>query len=1013
TAKLTDETGREYSYSSETDIYPVPNISCTLPKYAHTDTDAELKVSASEFDGIDVIWNISKDGGEYQNYTVLAGGSLNNNGGKLQFKGKGEYSVKAIAVDAKGRIFEFTSDKIKVYPVPTVTVTMPQTTHTDESVNVTTKLTDIDGLNISWSLSKDGGKAEQIRSLTNNGGQLEFSEKGVYTLFYSVADDTGRVFDGSKEITVYPVTRLSFTIPKYSHTDNTIDITTDFYEANNDVIWSVDGKVNTELTTSGGSLKLAKGSHTFTAQMTDDTGRAFRENKEIKVYPVPIAEFGIESGAEFALPMYGYKDKNITVIPKLAEMDGLNIKWLISRDGQEKRDYTAYVQGIMTNDGGNIIFPNTGAYTLTAQITDETERVFEYSEDIVINSIPEVDFSMNEYGYTDGDVEISNETEGKEIKWMISKNSGQLTDYGEYVLGSLSGNGGTVRFKSSGTYTVVMYVTDVSGGIYSCMKKIKVLAPPEMNITLSEYAYTNEAVVISSVNENMSNLNVQWYINDKPYQTYAEGTLANNGGSVKFPIDGTYAVKAEITDEYGRGYEFESEPITIYPDLTPKFTIPLYTYADKDVQTTVTAGENIVWTINGKPYSEMSSGSLTDDGGKIRFANAGDYTVAAIVTDEKGKAFSYSQTITVYAASTLGIELSKNSAYIGESVTVIANTDGDIQWSISKDSGKKQNYLTYASGSLTNAGGELSFKETGKYEITAVVTDGLGKNYTETAVITITENPEMTLKADKKTAYVSETVRISTTLANMEGSGISWYISKDGERKPYNEYVTGTLSNYGGNIYFLQSGEYTVYAVLTDNSGKETEYSCSVTIFDRTGISITMPETGYIGIGNKVITSISNDEWKNISWYISKDGGSRKNYLEYADGALTDNGGQITFTGTGVYVLYAELTDSAGTKISANESITIYKLPSGDIIAPETAHTDTPVMVTSAFKNTVNSVTWYISKNNGSERLYTNYCSGSLSKTGGNISFNSYGTYKLIARVTDAGGQSRDFETSI
>lgn len=491
------------------------------------------------------------------------------------------------------------------------------------------------------------------------------------------------------------------------------------------------------------------GVHTVTAEMTDETGRVFRESKEIKIYPVPIAEFGIDSGAEFALPMYGYKDRNITVIPKLTEMDGLNIKWLISRDEQEPRDYTAYVQGTMTNDGGNITFPNTGAYTLIARITDETGREFEYSEDIVINSVPEVDFSINEYGYTDRDVEISTKTEGETIKWMISK-----------------------------------------------------------------------------------------------------------------------------------------------------------------------------------------------------------------------------------------------------------------------DGGENQNYLIYASGSLTDNGGVLTFGEMGTYEIIAVVTDGLGKNYTETATVTVISNPEISLTADKNTAYVSEAVRVSTDLANMEGSSISWYISKDGERKPYQTYVTGTLSNYGGNIYFLQSGEYTVYAVLTDNSGKETEYSCSVTIFDRTGISITMPETDYIGIGNKVITSISNDEWTNISWYISQNG-VKKNYLEYADGALTDAGGQITFNATGTYTVYAELTDNAGNIVSASESITIYNIPDADIIAPEMTHTDTPITVTAAFVNASNSITWYISKDNGSEKLYTEYCSGTLSKSGGQISFDSYGTYKLIARVTDNGGQNRDFSASI
>ena len=76
-----------------------------------------------------------------------------------------------------------------------------------------------------------------------------------------------------------------------------------------------------------------------------------------------------------------------------------------------------------------------------------------------------------------------------------------------------------------------------------------------------------------SENENMSNLNAEWYINDKPYQTYAAGTLANTGGTVRFSKSGAYSVKALVTDEYGKEYTFASEPITIYPSQSSKSVV--------------------------------------------------------------------------------------------------------------------------------------------------------------------------------------------------------------------------------------------------------------------------------------------------------------------------------------------------------------------------------------------------------------------------------------------------------
>ena len=52
--------------------------------------------------------------------------------------------------------------------------------------------------------------------------------------------------------------------------------------------------------------------------------------------------------------MLGYINKNITVIPAVSEIGNLKIQWQISKDGKSEKDYTAYVTGTLTNDGGNV-----------------------------------------------------------------------------------------------------------------------------------------------------------------------------------------------------------------------------------------------------------------------------------------------------------------------------------------------------------------------------------------------------------------------------------------------------------------------------------------------------------------------------------------------------------------------------------------------------------------------------------------------------------------------------------
>lgn len=1020
-----DTTGRSFEYSKNIKVMPVTKMSFTMQETAHTDTDVNITAEYVNIDAADTRWSVAKDGVEKE-YTEYADGILNADGGSIRFKTDGDYTVTARFTDSAGR--EYTASRtIKVYKVPVLSYgdnALPEYAYTDSDILIKPDVQNLDSLNIEWYINDKPYSEYADGKLDNSGGTIRFKKKGHYTVTASITDETGREYRYDAKTDIYSVPQIGFEVPENTHTDINTEIKTNIIEADGlDIVWKIskdngefkelaDGTIQNE----GGTIRFKdKGSYILKASVTDSFGRVFEYSSEIiKVYPVPEVDFSADSGAEYPLPLYGYKDKNITVIPKVNELGSLKIQWLISKDGKAEKDYSAYVQGAMTNDGGNITFTNTGDYTLIAKVTDETGRVFTYSEDIMINATPEIDFTVPEYGYAGETVNISSDNSYKS-EWTISKDSGKSEKYGKYADGTLTDKGGAVSFKDKGVYNITLTVTDRAGKTYSCTKKIRIIVPPLMRIEIPEYSYTDTEIAVVSENENMSNLNAEWYINDKPYQTYAAGTLANTGGTVRFSKSGAYSVKALVTDEYGKEYTFASEPITIYPSLTPSFEMPEYTYTNTNIDISNVSGTGIVWTINGKEYTKYAAGSLTDKGGSISFNKSGDYTLEAAVTDEKGRKFKYEKSISVYEVSRIELALSTNEAYTDEKVTIIADTENtdDISWYISKDGAQKQNYLKHAGGSLGNSGGELTFKETGIYTVYAIASDKTGRTYTEQAVITVTDAPEMELDIDKETVYIQETVRVSTRLSNIGDSEIAWYIEKNGEKKPYNDYVTGTLSNYGGNIYFSQGGEYTVYAVLTDRKGNKKEKSCNITIYGRPSISIDISETGYVGIGNKVITEVSGGDWDKIQWYISKNGAAKKNYLEYADGALTNDGGQITFNQTGTYILYAELTDKAGNTAITSESINIYNMPSADIIVPEITHTDTPVTVTAAFKNAPNSVSWYISKNNGSEVLYTNYCTGLLSKTGGQISFKSYGTYRLIARTTDAGGQKREFTTLV
>ena len=173
-----------------------------------------------------VTWRLYKDGKQVK-WSEYIEGNLNNDSGSISFKESGKYSLVAAVIDETNREFTGKGD-IEIYPVPQLTLNMPKTAHTDSTVNVTVESKNLGNLNIVWQLEKDG-KQVSLKdcingNLTNEGGNIQFKEKGQYTLRAVVIDITGRRFEAAAPITVFPVASFAFSLPATTHTDKEIAI---------------------------------------------------------------------------------------------------------------------------------------------------------------------------------------------------------------------------------------------------------------------------------------------------------------------------------------------------------------------------------------------------------------------------------------------------------------------------------------------------------------------------------------------------------------------------------------------------------------------------------------------------------------------------------------------------------------------------------------------------------------------------------------------------------------------
>jgi len=95
TPYIADDTGRVFTHTETTKVYPVAGISFDLPAASHTDTALDVSTVLTEADNLNVVWSLTKNG----DATALADeleGSLTDEGDTIRFKDKGVYMAEPL-----------------------------------------------------------------------------------------------------------------------------------------------------------------------------------------------------------------------------------------------------------------------------------------------------------------------------------------------------------------------------------------------------------------------------------------------------------------------------------------------------------------------------------------------------------------------------------------------------------------------------------------------------------------------------------------------------------------------------------------------------------------------------------------------------------------------------------------------------------------------------------------------------------------------------------------------------
>jgi len=295
---LTDTLGRSFTESKTITIYPIPKIQLIMPQAGYIGETATVSVSESDLDNLISSWTISSDGGEARPYTDYVNGNLSNGGGSIVFNAKGSYILSVTMIDVLGR--SFTENKtITIYPIPEMQISLPQLSYSSEAIPVSVTGSNLDNLNIVWSISVDGGAAIPYTqyakgTLGNSGGEISINtDKTVSVKLTATATDrNNRSFTFTTDaVNVKPIAKCFFSVPPSIHAGTNFNVSMQDVSGleGKNIVWSLtkDGSTASytgSLSNNGGSISIGTtGTYTLTASVTDDTGRIFSHSENVGI----------------------------------------------------------------------------------------------------------------------------------------------------------------------------------------------------------------------------------------------------------------------------------------------------------------------------------------------------------------------------------------------------------------------------------------------------------------------------------------------------------------------------------------------------------------------------------------------------------------------------------------------------------------------------------------------------------------------------------------------------------
>ncbi|WMT49953.1 MAG: PKD domain-containing protein [Thermoplasmatales archaeon] len=357
------------------------------------------------------------------------------------------------------------------------------------------------------------------------------------------------------------------------------------------------------------------------------------------------------------------------------------------------------------------------------------------------------------------------------------------------------------------------------------------------------------------------------------------------------------------------------------------------------------------------------------------------WTISLDGTTSSGTLDIFSPVLTVTSsASPTGIDEGQ-SLSLNESVSNGAGGN-TYAWSASGASGSFSS--TTASNPTWTASG------TGSVTFTLTVTQSGGYTFQGTTSAEINSDPAVTISSSPSTSDVGQRVDFSTAASGGSGTYSSYsYVLYDGTSTSDSQLTSGTTSSF--SYTFASAGQFLLDYSVTDSNGYTKTTSLTQIVNTDPSVSISSSQN-------------PTDTGKSITLTASVSGGTTPySYQWYEDsnavsGATSSTYSPGTYSASGTYNYYVEITDAAGYSVDSN-TIT-ETVNSGPTVSASSNVSSADVNYPIEFSASPSGGT--------SPYSYSWTLSGTQVSTSQDFSytFTTAGSYTMEATVTDSVGET-------